>query len=110
MTATNATEPAPVELAPVACAPVAARVDMVRGCCVRMISLLNRIWVGVLTTFGRDGPSRAAALDHLPLGAKQSDPEDEQSGYQQGSSEIGDVDERGSVGWHPAWAWSRMRR
>jgi hypothetical protein len=40
MTATNATEAAPVELAPVACAPVArAQVDMVRGCCVRMISL-----------------------------------------------------------------------
>ena len=83
MTATNATEAAPVELAPVACAPVArARVDMVRGCCVRMIPLLNRIWAGVLTTFGRDGSSLAAAIDHLPLGAKQPDPEDEQSGYQ----------------------------
>ena len=59
MTATNATEAAPAELAPVACAPVArARVDKVRGCCVRMISLLDRIWVGVLTTLGRDGPSR----------------------------------------------------
>src|SRR5215218_2983470 len=47
MTATNPTEAAPAELAPVACAPVArARGDMVCGCCVRMISLLYRIWVG----------------------------------------------------------------
>src|SRR5215212_2837277 len=52
MTATNPTEAAPVELAPVACAPVArARRDIVCGCCVRMISLLDRIWGGVITTF-----------------------------------------------------------
>ena len=44
MTATNATEAAPVELAPVAWAPVAwARVDMVRACfvCLVMIATLG---------------------------------------------------------------------
>jgi hypothetical protein len=41
-----------VELAPVACAPVArARRDIVCGCCVRMISLLDRIWGWVIMTF-----------------------------------------------------------
>jgi hypothetical protein len=63
-----------------------------------MISLLDRIWVAVLTTFRRDRPSLAAAIDRRPPGAKQPDPEDEQSGYQQDGSNISEVDERGRSG------------
>src|SRR5829696_6111344 len=65
MTATNPTEAAPVERAPVACTPVArARGDMVCGCCIRMISLLDRIWDEMFTTFRSDGPSLAAVNFH----------------------------------------------
>jgi hypothetical protein len=58
------------KLAPVACAPVdRAWVDMVRGCCVRMISLLDRIWVWVVLT-----PSSALARRCHWLLAEQPDP------------------------------------
>jgi hypothetical protein len=60
-------------------------------------------------TLGRDGPSLAAAIDHLPLGSTQPDPEDEQSGYQQSSYRHRRGRRAGLIGSHPARAPSASR-